>query len=133
MNIFKPGLMNNQQRWTRALIFGIPIGILAGALYFLVSKLLGNYEISLIFILIGYGVAWLIQQVSHGAQTKFKILAVICYVIAVFVGDILMEVIINGYPLGLLTQAYFQYLLSPSGLVALGFRLLGAVVAYVSI
>lgn len=133
MNFLKPGPLSTSKRLNRALAFGIPIGIVIGVIHYFVREMLGGFELSLIYILVGYAVGQAIQYVSHGVGIKFRYITVGVYIIAMLVTDVVMPSLLWGIsPLAYLVP-YLQSMLNAGGLLSVAFRIAGGVAAYFSL
>lgn len=133
MNIFKVKPMSQKERWNRALMFGIPFSILVGIAYYYISGLFRQFEFGVLYLLIGYLIALFIQKVSHGAQKKFKILAVCCYILAILISDIIYPALLSNVDLLRALRVYLSYMFNVHNIIGLLIRALGAYTAYVTI
>lgn len=87
MDIFNTKILNNRQRWNRALLYGIGASVIS----ILVCSLVQRYliETSLLYLAAAYFISWVILEAGHGVQTKFSILAVVCTGITILFSEIL--------------------------------------------
>lgn len=135
MNFLNPKPLSQKERWQRAILFGIPFSIIVGILTAFLNRALGNIEFGIVFIAVGWIIAWFIQTVSHGAQRKFKYLAVACYILAVLVADVIFYAILFDINIFTYLTIYLRSLLSVdiNSLIGVLIRILGGVVAYQNI
>lgn len=85
MEIFNTKILNNRQRWNRALIYGI----IATAISVLVCSLAQRFLIrsSIFYFLAAYFISWVILESGHGVQKKFSILAASCMVVTIILSE----------------------------------------------
>lgn len=133
MSFLKPGPMNNSQRFNRALLFAIPIGIIAGILHYAINQMIPMFRFSIIYILVGYGIGRAIQYVSHGVGRNFKYLAVGAFIISVIVSDIIIPTLMLNIDFISFLQFKIASYLSLNGLLDLLFVAFGAAAAYSSL
>ena len=135
MNFLNPKPLSQKERWQRALVFGIPFSILVGILTALLNRALGNIQFGIVYIGVGWVIAWFIQTVSHGAQKKFRYLALACYVLALLVAEVVFIAILYDINIFNYLMIYLRALLSVdiNSLLGILIRILGGVVAYQNI
>lgn len=133
MSFLKPGPLNMSQRFQRALLFSVPIAIVIGILHFIVRRMLGGFELSLVYMIVGYLIALSLQYVSHGSGQKFRLLAVGVYILALLVSDVFIPAIVYHIDVIAYLQSYFRQLLDSGSLVSSAFKVVGALVAYFSL
>lgn len=136
LKIFNEHVLTKNQRFYKALLYGIPSSIGLGVLYGLVATLL-HFEFSIIYVAFGYLIGLVIQRKGRGVQPKFSILgavlAVVCFVlgdmIAIF-GDIsiLWTPSMWGFVFNILLRMYTT--ISISSVLSLLFRVAGVYYAY---
>ena len=88
MKIFNTKILNNRQRWKRALLFSIGATLLSGIVIGIIQNILG-FTSSLFDFAIAYFISWIILETGHGVQVKFSILASICTAIAIIIADMI--------------------------------------------
>lgn len=86
MKIFNTKILNNRQRWNRALIYGIGATIISGIVIGFIQSILG-FSSSLFDFVIAFFIGWVILEAGHGVQSKFSILAAICCAVAIIISD----------------------------------------------
>ena len=131
MNIFKPGPMNNQQRFQRALLFGIPIAIVIGVIHYFAEAML-PITFSIIYVIVGYAVGQALQYVSHGIGKEFKYLAVAVYILSIIVSDVFMPSFMYNFSVIPYFMSYVRSLFSINGVFSIASRVFGGVAAYYS-
>ena len=135
LKVFNTRALSANQRFTKALLYGIPatLGLAIG--YGILSSLL-RVEFSLVFIGIGWAIGWVIRTYGRGVQVKFSILAAVlaaaCFVLADLIAYFGLSVLL--YPLevlALLPQWIASYFVTDiNALLGLAFRAFGIVMAY---
>ena len=88
MDIFNTKILNNRQRWKRALLFGIGATIISGIVIGFVQYFL-SFTSSLFAFAIAYFISWIILESGHGVQPKFSILAAICTTCGIILADMI--------------------------------------------
>ena len=88
MKVFNTKILNNRQRWNRALIYGIGATLISGIIIGFIQNLL-RFNSSLFDFAIAYFISWIILEAGHGVQTKFSILAAICTAVAIIIADMI--------------------------------------------
>ena len=88
MEIFNTKILNNRQRWKRALLFGIGATIISGLVIGFIQYFL-NFTSSLFDFAIAYVISYIILEVGHGVQVKFSVLAAVCTAIAIILADMI--------------------------------------------
>ena len=86
MEIFNTKILNQRQRWNRAVLFAIGGTILSIIICVFLQRLI-NIRSSLFYLDAAYFLSWLILETGHGVQVKFSILAAVCTVIVIIVSD----------------------------------------------
>lgn len=87
MEIFNTKILNNRQRWNRALIYAIGATLLSTIVCTVFQMFL--IRSSLIYLGAAYFIGWIILESGHGVQIKFSILAAICVVATILLSEIL--------------------------------------------
>ena len=88
MKIFNTKILNNRQRWNRALLFGIGATLISGIVIGFLQYLL-NFSSSLFAFAIAHFISWIILETGHGVQPKFSILAAVCTTIAIILSNMI--------------------------------------------
>ena len=86
MKIFNTKILNNRQRWKKAVICAIGATLLSILVAGFAQYFLGITS-SLFAFAISFFISWVILETGHGVQKKFSILAVICVIIAIILSD----------------------------------------------
>lgn len=96
MEIFNTKILNNRQRWNRALIYAIGATLISS----IVCAVLQMFIIrsSLVYLAAAYFISWVILESGHGVQKKFSILAAVCVVITIFLSEFLSVVLLGVNP-----------------------------------
>lgn len=134
LKIFNTQILNNRQRFWRAVVFSILAGIVSIAAYSFISGLLNIYS-SLLFVGAGYFIGWVVLETGHGVQTKFSILAGVVTIVVIILCDILsvypLSVLLNPAMLlnGLIFVMQSYLSVSVNALIGLLFRISAVVVA----
>lgn len=133
MNFLKPKALTQKQRFNRALLFSIPIGLILGIAHYVVNAMIPFVSFSIIYVIVGYLAAQAIQYVSHGVGIKFRYIAVLTYVISILVSDVLVPAFLYDVNVLFYFQLVFRSMIQPSGLLSLAFRVVGGIAAYWSL
>ncbi len=88
MKIFNTKILNNRQRWNRALLFGIGATLISGIVIGFIQSML-NFSSSLFDFAIAYFIGWVILEAGHGVQPKFSVLAAVCCAVAIIISDMI--------------------------------------------
>ena len=132
MEIFNTKILNNRQRWKRALLFGIGATILSGIVIGFAQRILG-FTSSLFSFAIAYFISWIILETGHGVQPKFSILAAVCCAIAIIISDMIGYFGIYAFlnPFFSIYMVIINYLsVNASNLLSLGLKALAIYYAY---
>lgn len=87
LKVFNTQILNNKQRFLRAILFGILTTLLCIAAYAIIVRFLGLTS-SLLFVAGGFCIGFVIGETGHGVQMKFSILAAICTVCMILLGEL---------------------------------------------
>lgn len=87
MDIFNTKILNQRQRWNRAVLFAIGGTILSIIVCVFVQRLI-HLRSALFYIVAAYFLSWLILESGHGVQKKFSILAALCTAIVILFSDL---------------------------------------------
>ncbi|NTW95205.1 MAG: hypothetical protein HGB31_01125 [Erysipelotrichaceae bacterium] len=135
LKVFNTRALTSNQRFSRALMVGIPAALGAAILYGIISPAI-RFEFSVVYVGIGWGLGWLIQKYGRGVQPKFSILAAVLAALCFVLGDlisvvgvgILFQPLVLIQMLFLNLPAYLQT--NASVLLGTAFRVLGVYMAY---
>lgn len=135
LKVFNTKALTSNQRFTKALLYGIPATLGLGIAYGVISSMIG-FEFSIVFIGIGWLIGWVIQTYGRGVQPKFSILAAVlaavCFILADLIGYFGLALFL--YPLevlSILPQWIAGYFVTDlNALLGLAFRAFGIVMAY---
>mgnify|MGYP003292451828 CR=1 FL=1 len=97
MEIFNTRILNNRQRWNRALIYAIGATLISVIVCTLIQMFL--IRSSFIYLVAAYFISWVILESGHGVQKKFSILAATCVVFTILFSDILYYFFLGVNPL----------------------------------
>lgn len=134
MDIFKTKLLNNRQRWNRAILFGI----LATGLSIIVGSSIQRFlhlNTTLVHIAAGFFIGWVIREAGHGVQSKFVYLAAGCTIVAIILIDIFtlggLSVLVDPFSILLLFKLVLTSYLSISvnGLLSLVLKITAIVIS----
>jgi hypothetical protein len=135
LKVFNTRALTSNQRFSRALMVGIPAALAAAILYGIISPAI-RFEFSVVYVGIGWGLGVLIQKYGRGVQPKFSILAAILAALCFVLGDLISVVGVDilFQPLILIQMIIFNlpaYLqTNASVLLGTAFRVLGVYMAY---
>lgn len=110
-----------------AILMSIGLGFL---LYFLNRYLFLRFEFSLVFVAIGYAMALGVVKFGKGVGLPFQIVALVGYILAIYIGECLMPALVSQMSIITVTQIYLSSFLDISGLVSLLFRIIGGLIAF---
>ncbi len=94
MQIYNIHSLDQNSRFIRAILAGIPASIILGILYGYFITLV-HFRMQILYIAIGYCLAMLVQKVGRGVTKRFAILAAVLTFLAIFIGDCIS--IFGGY------------------------------------
>ena len=135
LKVFNTRALSANQRFTKALLYGIPGSLGLAIVYGLISSFM-RIEFAIAFIGIGWAIGWIIRTYGRGVQVKFSILAAVlaaaCFILADLIAYFGLSVF--AYPLevmALLPQWIASYFVTDiNALLGLAFRAFGVVMAY---
>ena len=131
MNFFDTRSMGQSERFRRAAVVMIPVSIIIGIFFGAINDWLFGWELSVLYVLVGALIGYLVLKIGRGAQPRFRYLAAVCAVVAIVVADVFYPVLIHQADLVLAVKFALSNLLSgTSGLISLLFRALAIGVAY---
>ena len=79
---------SRNQRFTKAIIWGIPTALIIGVVYGIISNV-SPFEFSIVYIGIGYLIGYVIKNKGRGVHLRFSILAAGLTILAILIGDVL--------------------------------------------
>ena len=88
LRIFNTTSLSQNERFYKAVIYGIPTSIIIAVVFSLIQRLL-MFRLSIVYLLIGYLIAFVIRKQGRGVQLKFAILGAVLTVFAIYFGDLL--------------------------------------------
>ena len=88
IRIFNTSALSQNERFYKAIIYGIPTSIAIAVVFSLLQRLL-MFRLSILYLLIGYLIALVIRKQGRGVQPKFAYLGATLTVFAIFFGDLL--------------------------------------------
>lgn len=112
MKVYNTGLLKNKQRFNIALLVGIISSIVFGFLLAFIHVQFSSiisYFYSLLFVLVGMGIGYLIRYFGRGVEEKFCILAAVCTVIAILLSYFFEAMLLAGFDFSLF-PFYIQYM-----------------------
>lgn len=133
--IYNTSAISNKHRFYQAVGAGLIAAIAIGILYGLFMSMI-HLQSSLLFLLVGYAISWVILKVGRGVQSKFSILGAICAILAIVIADLIM---IYGLPILFTPQLWakgivylLHYYFTPGihSILSVIFRLAAIGVAY---
>ncbi len=86
MKVFNTRALSQNQRFTKALIVGIPTALILGIAYGYIVRIL-PIRFSIIYLGIGWLIGDVIRKYGRGVQAKFSYLAAILAVISFLISD----------------------------------------------
>ena len=123
--------ITRKQRFTKALLFGIPASILMGFAYGYLQKAL-PFSISYLYVLVGYLMGEVIKNFGRGVQISFAILGAVLTLISFVIADIFTYYGFMGFLPAHLGQSLATVFTTLFAFANLGliFRLVGIYVAF---
>lgn len=109
MEIFNTRILNNRQRWNRALIYAIGATLISVVACAIIQMFL--IRSSLVYLAAAYFISWVILESGHGVQKKFSILAAVCVVATILLSEIFFYILLGVGPVAAI-YATFVGLLS---------------------
>ena len=104
MEIFNTKILNNRQRWNRALIYAIGATLISSVVCTVLQMFI--IRSSLVYLAAAYFISWVILESGHGVQKKFSILAAVCVVITIFLSEFLSVTLLGVNPV---SAIYFVF------------------------
>lgn len=97
MEIFNTKILNNRQRWNRAVLYATGATLIS----ILVCTIIQMFLIrsSFIYLAAAYFISWVILEAGHGVQKKFSILAAICVIATILLSEIFYYVLLGVGPI----------------------------------
>jgi hypothetical protein len=88
LKVFNSHAISRNQRFTQAIIWGVPTALITGIIYGIVSSV-SPFEFSIVYIGIGYLIGYVIKIKGRGVHLRFSILAAGLTILAILIGDVL--------------------------------------------
>ena len=130
--VFNSHALSSQQRFVKALLYGVPTALGLGLVYGILLRII-PIAFSLVYVGIGYLIGLVIQKYGRGVQPKFSWLAAILSIVSFLLSETVRIVGLN-FSLGAIYLMVFilpqRYLGSINGLINLAFVAYGAYMAY---
>ena len=136
LKVYNTGALAQNQRFIRALVYGIGATLGLTVLYGLLSSML-RIEFSVVYLLFGYAIGTVIRKYGRGVQPRFSVLAAVLAVFCFVFGDMIsyfgFSIFTNGF--GFFFMGFRVVLQSIVGtsinaLLSLMFRIGGVYLAY---
>ena len=96
MEIWNSRSLDNNQRFAAAIIAGLLAALVFGLAYGVVYRYL-RVVMSVLYILIGYGIGTVIRKVGRGVHTRFAVVGAVMTLLAIFIGDVSAGTGIGGF------------------------------------
>lgn len=133
--VYNKRAVTRQERFQKALIYGILATILITIIYGLFTRFL-HIEFSIVYLFVGYSIGAIIQKYGRGVQIQFSILAAclaaFCFIfgdmIAWFGFEVLLAPTFWPFAIQVILANYFN--LGINSLLSLLFRVGGVYLAY---
>ena len=135
LKVFNTHALSSNQRFTRALLVGVPTALGCAMLYGIISSAI-RFEFAVVFIGIGWLIGTVIKKYGRGVQPKFSILAAVLAAFSFLLADLIsivgLEILIH--PIILIEMmvavipSYFQA--NPNVILGLLCRAVGVYMAY---
>jgi len=131
LKVFNTHALNSKQRFTRALIVGIPTALGLGIAYGIITRFI-PITFSIVYVGIGYLIGLVIQKYGRGVQPKFSYLAAGLAIVSFVLADAVQYLGLSNliYVFQILPFLIQSYLGSINGLINLAFMAFGVVTAY---
>lgn len=135
--VYNKRAVTRQERFQKALLYGILATLLITLVYGLLTRLL-HIEFSVVYLLVGYSIGTIIQKYGRGVQIQFSILAAclaaFCFLfgdmIAWFGFEVLFTPALWSFAIRAILSNYFN--IGINSLLSLLFRVGGIYLAYTS-
>jgi len=88
LKVFNSHAISRNQRFTKAILWGVPTALITGIIYGIISSL-SPFEFSIVYIGIGYLIGYVIKNKGRGVHLRFSILAAGLTILAILLGDVL--------------------------------------------
>lgn len=88
LKVFNSHAISRNQRFTKAILWGVPTALIIGIAYGIISYIL-PFEFSIVYIGIGYLIGYVIKNKGRGVHLRFSILATGLTILAILIGDVL--------------------------------------------
>lgn len=88
LRIFNTNSLGQKQRFYKAIAYGIPTAIILAITFSFVQKIL-MLRLSILYLVIGYAIAYVIRKQGRGVQPKFALLGATLTLLCMLFGDLL--------------------------------------------
>lgn len=88
LKVFNSHAISRNQRFLKAILWGVPTALLTGIGYGIISYI-SPFEFSIVYIGIGYLIGYVIKNKGRGVHMRFSILAACLAILAILIGDVL--------------------------------------------
>ncbi|PKM65172.1 MAG: hypothetical protein CVU94_08965 [Firmicutes bacterium HGW-Firmicutes-19] len=88
LKVFNSHAISRNQRFTKAIIWGVPTALITGIVYGFISHI-SPFEFSIVYIGIGYLIGYVIKNKGRGVHLRFSMLAAGLTIVAILIGDVL--------------------------------------------
>lgn len=135
LKVFNTHALSSKQRFTRAILVGIPTALGLAVLYGIIGNAV-PFEFSIVFLGIGWLIGIAIQKYGRGVQPKFSILAAVlaafCFILADLISIVGLSILLHPITLIQLMIGVIPSYLQTNFNVLLGllFRAGGVYMAY---
>lgn len=135
LKVFNTHALSSNQRFTRALLVGVPTTLGCAVLYGIISPAV-RFEFAVVFIGIGWLIGTVIKKYGRGVQPKFSILAAVLAAISFILADLIsivgLQILIHPIVLIQMMVAVIPSYLqaNPNVILGLLFRAVGVYMAY---
>ena len=96
LRIFNTKALSQNERYIRAIVIGILSALIFSLLYGLVTRLIG-IQISILYVVIGFGLSTIIKNQGRGVQMKFSYLGGALTLLSIFIGDMIVFAGISAF------------------------------------
>lgn len=132
MDIFNTKILNQRQRWNRALLYALGASVLCILVCVFAQRLI-QIRSALFYIASAYFIGWIILESGHGVQKKFSILAAACTILIILFSDIFTLYGMSAFsmPLQALLSVLRLYMtISINSLLSLLLKIAAVAIAY---
>ncbi len=87
LKVFNTNSLGQNERFLKAVLFGIPLSLILSILFAIIQRLL-RIRFSLLYLGLGYLIAYVLRKYGRGVQPKFAFLGLALTFSAMLLGDI---------------------------------------------